>query len=382
MELKGFSTKCIHGGEEGKYEFDVIPPIHLSSTYQLKYEDQDFVYSRVDNPTRRVLEDKMTVLEKGVASLAFSSGIAAISTVVLSYVKPGEEVILSEDIYGGTKTLFMEVLSKRGIKYKYVDTRYADRLEDEISGDTRLIMIESPSNPMMRITDIKRVSEIAHRHGLKVAVDNTFASPYLQNPIELGADITIHSATKYLGGHSDIIAGTATFKSMEDYELVKLHRTRLGGVLSPFDSYLLLRSIKTLEVRMERHCKNAMEIAEYLSKHPKVENVLYPFLKSFPQYDLARRQMRLGGGMISFKLYTDDQDKVDAFLNSLSIMKKAVSLGGVETLIEQPATMTHRALPDEEKERLGITPGLIRLSVGIENVEDLISDLENALRNI
>jgi len=379
MTYNGFSTKCVHSGED-ELEYDVVPPIHLSSTFVIKEESQELIYSRLSNPTRNMLEKKVAELESGVASLAFSSGMAAIATVVMSFVSPGEKVLLSEDVYGGTSKLFKDILFQKGYRYQYVDTRNVDKVRKSISDDTKMIFIETPSNPMLRISNIRELSELAHKHGLRMVVDNTFASPYIQNPLRMGADIVVHSATKYLGGHSDLIAGVAVFKSLEDYEVVKLHRTRFGGVLSPFDSYLLLRGIKTLDVRMERHCRNAEKLSDFLYEHGKVKEVYYPFHPDFPQYDLARRQMRCGGGMITFRLSNESQEYIDGFLNRLRIIRKAVSLGGVESLITQPYLTTHGGLPDEYKQRLGITRGLIRFSVGIEDVDDLINDLDNALQ--
>ena len=376
----GFNTSCIHAGEEN-LELDVTPPIHLSSTFKIRSMEQRYIYTRTDNPTRAALEEKLAVLENGRYALAFSSGMAAISTVFLSLLSKGDKIILSEDLYGGTKYLANNVLPRFGIKVEYVDTRDLNKVEDA-ARDAKLIHIETPSNPMMRISDIKGIGEIARKYGAYLTVDNTFASPYIQRPLDLGADVSIHSATKYLSGHSDIIAGAAIFKDENLYNKVKTLRSRLGSSLPPFDSYLLLRSIKTLGIRMERHSYVAMKLAEFLEGHEKVEYVLYPFLDSFPQVDLARRQMRLGGGMMTFKLKTDDNEKIERFLNSLKIISKAVSLGGVESLIQQPYNMTHRGLTHEEKVRLGITPGVIRFSVGIEDPEDLIQDLLKGFENI
>ncbi len=378
--LMKFNTLCIHAGEE-TLEYDVTPPIHLSSTFKIKDMSQRFIYSRTDNPTRAYLEDKLAALENGRRALAFSSGMAAISTVFLTVLSHGDEVILSKDLYGGTKYLANKVLPRLGIRVRYLDTRYADQVEREF-GDAKLIHIETPSNPMMWISDIEALAEIAHRHGALLSVDNTFASPYIQRPLDLGADISIHSATKYLSGHSDIIAGAAIFKDEELYEEAKIVRSRLGSSLPPFDSYLLLRSIKTLGIRMEAHSRNAEALAEFLEIHPKVRDVYYPFLESFPQYELAKKQMRLGGGMITFVLDTDEQDKIDQFLNSFKFISKAVSLGGVESLIQQPYTMTHASLTHEEKIELGIYPGTIRFSVGLEDIDDLKDDLSNALSQI
>lgn len=375
-----FDTLCIHAGEE-YLEYDVTPPIHLSSTFKIKDVNQRFLYSRTDNPTRAALEEKLASIEGGRYTLAFSSGMGAISAVFLSILKTGDKLIVSKDLYGGTKHLCNNILPRLGINVVYVDTKDPENVENE-AVNAKLIHIETPSNPMMWISPIKEISEVAKRYGALLSVDNTFASPYIQRPLELGADISIHSATKYLSGHSDIIAGAAIFKDEEIYSNTKILRSRLGNPLPPFDSYLLLRSIKTLGVRVERHSSNAYKIAKYLEEHPKISNVLYPFLDSFPQYEMAKRQMRLGGGMITFNLKTDDQEKIDRFLDSFTIISKAVSLGGVESLIEQPYTMTHSELPEEEKNELGILRGTIRFSVGIEDLDDLINDLSKALETI
>ncbi len=376
----GFDTLAIHAGEEG-LGIDVTPPIHLSSTFRIMEEEQKYVYTRIHNPTRTVLEEKLAKLENGRYALAFSSGMAAISSVLLSLLESGDTAVFTSDLYGGTKQLLTQIFPRLKINVKYVDTRYPERVVDAVE-DAKLLYIETPTNPLMWISDIEELAKIIHERDGYLVVDNTFASPYIQRPLELGADVSIHSATKYLSGHSDIIAGAAVFNDEELYNKTLLYRSRLGGALSPFDSYLLIRSIKTLGVRVERHCRNAYELARWLENHEKVSEVLYPFLESFPQYELAKKQMRCGGGMITFRLATDDQERIDRFLDSLEIITKAVSLGGVESLIQQPYTMTHASLSEEEKLRLGITRGLIRFSVGIENVEDLKRDLAKALEVI
>ncbi len=380
MNKLNFSTLCIHAGEE--YKPDIIPPIHMSTTYLWYGEEQEYVYSRVDNQTRKALESKMTILECGKASLAFSSGMAAIATVILSLVKPGDEIIVSDDLYSGTEGLMHKLRDEYKLHVKFIDTTNPENIEREISNRTKIIFIETPSNPLLKISDIKAISEVASRYNVKLIVDSTFASPYIQKPIKLGADIVVHSATKYLGGHNDILAGIATFNSLEDYECVKYMRSRLGTPLPPFDSYLLLRSIKTLALRMERHCRNAFELSRYLLEHPKIKQVIYPFLESHPQYDIARKQMKCGGGMISFRLRSNDPKDAKRFLTRLRIIKSAVSLGSVVSLIECPYIMTHSRLPEEERLKRGITPDLIRFSVGIEDVNDLINDLEQALKEL
>jgi len=378
--LKGINTISVHAGEDD-IDIDVTPPIHLSSTFRILGDGQKHIYSRISNPTRDVLEAKLAALEGGRYALAFSSGMAAISTILLSILRPGDKAVFTSDLYGGTKQLLNNILPRFGFKPIYVDTRDLEKVSEVIDG-AKILYLETPTNPLMWISDIRELSKMIHEQDGYLIVDNTFASPYIQRPLTLGADVSIHSATKYLSGHSDIIAGAAVFMDDDLYREALTFRSRLGTHLPPFDSYLLIRSIKTLGVRMERHCRNAYELARWLDDHEKVGDVLYPFLDSFPQYGLARRQMSCGGGMISFYLYRDEQEAVDRFLNNLEIITKGVSLGGVESLIQQPYTMTHSSIPEEEKVGIGITRGLIRFSVGIEDVEDLMRDLDNALSKI
>jgi len=361
-----FSTKAIHIGEEPKnmQYGDVVSPIHLSTTF-----------AKRSNPTRDNLEKKLAALENAKYGLAFSSGLAAESTILLALLKKGDHVIAFDDLYGGTKRLFNQVVERFGIEFTYVDARELKNVKSAIKENTKMIWLETPTNPLLKLADIKAISEIAHERDLVMVVDNTFASPYFQNPLDLGVDIVLHSVTKYLGGHSDVVGGAVMVNDDEIYEKLKFHQNAVGAILSPFDSWLVMRGIKTLAVRMERHEKNAMRIAKYLEEHPLVERVYYPGLPSHPQHELARRQMRGFGGMLSFELKGGLKEAVK-FVESLEIFALAESLGGVESLIELPALMTHASLPKEEREKVGIKDSLIRVSVGIEDVEGLIEDME------
>jgi cystathionine gamma-lyase len=380
-----FNTKAIHIGEEPNLNEgasgDVVAPIHLSSTFARKEVDKPtggYEYARSGNPTRYALEERLAVLENAKYGLAFASGLAAETTLTLSLLKAGDHVVAFENLYGGTHRLFDKILANYGLEFSYVDASGPKNVEKAIKANTRLIWLESPSNPLLRLCDIQAISAIAKKHGVLVIVDNTFASPYLQNPLDLGADIVLHSTTKYINGHSDAIGGAIMTSNHELYAKLKFSQNALGGVPSPFDSYLVLRGTKTLGVRMERHCQNAQKLAEYLNKHPKVESVIYPGLKTHPQHELAKKQMSGFGGMITF---TPKGSKADGakFLKKLKVIALAESLGGVESLINQPAAMTHASIAREERERLGVTDNLLRLSVGIEDYEDLEADLKQAL---
>ncbi|AMQ19587.1 cystathionine gamma-synthase [Thermococcus peptonophilus] len=381
-----FSTRAIHAGEEPeRMQYgDVVSPIHLSTTFakkSIKEVEEGYVYSRSGNPTREGLERKLAALENAKYGLAFSSGLAAESTVLLALLKRGDHVIAFDDLYGGTKRLFNQVMERFGLEFTYVDARNPENVRKAIRENTRMIWLETPTNPLLKLADIKAIAEIAHERDIILVVDNTFASPYFQNPLDLGADITLHSVTKYLGGHSDVVGGAVMVNDDELYEKLKFHQNAVGAVLSPFDSWLVMRGIKTLAVRMEMHEKNAMKIAKYLEEHPVVERVYYPGLPSHPQHELAKRQMRGFGGMLSFELKGNLEEAV-RFVESLEIFALAESLGGVESLIELPAIMTHASVPKEERERVGIKDSLIRVSVGIEDVEDLIEDLERGFRAV
>lgn len=373
------STQLIHGGiSEDPLTGAVSVPIYQTSTYRQKKLGQpgDFEYSRSGNPTRQALEALIAELEGGVKGFAFGSGLAAIHAV-LSVFQPGDHLILGDDVYGGTFRLLEKVFKPLGLSYTMVDSRELSQLEAALTDQTKALYLESPSNPLLKIIDLEKSAAWAKKHGLLTFVDNTFATPYLQQPLRLGADIVLHSGTKYLGGHSDLVAGLATTNSAELAEKIGFYQNAIGGVLGPQDSWLLQRGIKTLAVRMEAHQKNAEIIANFLSNHPAVAKVYYPGLTEHPSHDVAAKQMRGFGGMIAFELL--DESQVANFVESLKVITLAESLGGVESLIEVPAIMTHASIPKEQREAAGIKDGLIRLSVGIEAVEDLQSDLNQAL---
>lgn len=376
---------AIHVGEEpdlrtGSYG-DVSHPIHLSSTFATLDIDKPtggYNYSRSGNPTRDALEQKLAAIENAKFGLAFSSGLAAESLLCLSLLKPGDNMVAFNDLYGGTRRLFDKIMTGNFlVDIRYTDARNPENIKGLIDKRTRLIYLESPTNPLLKLADISAISEIAHKNNVPVAVDNTFASPYFQNPLDLGSDIVIHSTTKYINGHSDSIGGAIMVNSQELYEKFKFEQNAIGSMLSPFDSYLVMRGIRTLGVRMRQHAENAMKVAEYLKSHKFVRKVFYPGLPSHPQHDLAKRQMKGFGGMLSFDLNAD-RSHVEKFLKHLKVFALAESLGGVESLIELPARMTHKGVPEGERQSLGISDSLIRVSVGIENVEDLIEDMENA----
>lgn len=376
----GFSTDAIHAGQKPDESTNaVVPPIHLTTTYYQEEigKHKGYVYSRSANPTRDVLQKNVATLEKGKYALAFSSGLAAIHSMS-TLLKSGDHAIISNDVYGGTYRLFERVLTNYGLSFTFVDTTKIENIEKTIQPNTKLVHIETPTNPLLAITDIAEVANLCRAKNLILSVDNTFMSPYFQNPLVLGADIVVHSATKYLGGHSDLIGGILIFNSDEFYERLKFIQNAIGAILSPFDCWLLLRSIKTLAVRMERHNQNAMKIAEYLQSHPMVKKVFYPGLESHPQHLVAKKQMRGFGGMVSFEV--KDFETAKNVLYKFKIFTLAESLGGVESLVCHPATMTHASIPKEIREKNGLTDGLIRLSVGIEDLEDLINDLEQALK--
>ena len=385
----GFDTNAIHTGEEpdfaGHPSGDVVVPIHLSSTFARREVDEPtggFEYSRSGNPTRLALEKKLAAIENARYGLAFSSGLAAETTLCLSLLKAGDHVVAFDDLYGGTRRLFSRVFEERfGIGFSYVDARDPENVKAAIRKETRLIWLESPTNPLLRLCHIREIARIAHDAGARVVVDNTFASPYFQQPIGLGADVVVHSTTKYINGHSDSIGGALITSDEELFRNLRFHQNSAGAILSPFDSFLVARGIKTLALRMERHAKNALAVAEFLSAHEKVAAVYYPGLPSHPQHQLARKQMTGFSGMLSFELKGGEQE-AKKFLRNLHLFALAESLGGVESLIEHPGTMTHASVPKTECRKLGITESLIRTSVGIENAEDLIADLDRALGTI
>jgi cystathionine gamma-lyase len=389
-----FDTRSVtHGeGSTPMVAEDVVVPIHLTSTYEIDGIDPDasledldpdageYLYSRLSNPTRNALEHRLATLEGGQHAMAFASGTSAIVSSILACVEPGDHVVAFEDLYGGTKTMLSRLFAERlGVDVSFVDARDPANVAAALTDETRLVWMETPTNPLMRLCDVAAIADLAHDAGAVLGVDNTFASPVLQRPLELGADLVVHSTTKYLNGHSDSLGGAVvTDDARLADEVGFLQQVGMGNVLSPFDSYLTLRGIKTLSLRMERHEANAQEIAAYLADHPRVDRVHYPGLPSHPQHDLAARQMDGFGGMLSFELDAD-LDGVATFLGSLSAFPLAVSLGGVESLIEHPATMTHSPLTPEDRAALGITDSLVRVSVGVEDPGDLIADLDAGL---
>lgn len=375
-----FNTKVIHGGQHHESATgSVNVPVFLTSTFAQKSPGvhSGYEYSRAANPTRQALEDSLASIENGARGLAFGSGLAAIDCV-LKLLNPGDEVVAVDDLYGGTYRMFTRLFEKYQLKFTFVNFDDASKIADVITDKTKLIWIETPTNPLMKLVDIKAVVEIAKGKDILVAVDNTFATPYLQRPIDLGADIVMHSATKYLGGHSDVIAGALIAKDAELGEKLHFIQFASGGILGPHDSYLVLRGIKTLALRVQRHSENGMAVAKYLESHPAVARVIYPGLESHPQYELAKSQMKDFGGMVSFTFKSGKKEDAVKFLEKVRVFTLAESLGGVESLANHPALMTHASIPAEKRAELGITDDLVRLSVGIEDAEDLIADLEKA----
>jgi len=376
-----FGTKAIHAGvEPEKTTGAIMTPVFQTSTYVQASpgSHKGFEYSRTHNPTRSVLQASIAALENGSHGLCFASGLSAIDAVV-KMLKSGDEVIASNDLYGGTFRLYNKIFSKFGLKFKYTAMDDPRKIIPLITGNTKLIWIETPSNPMMNVIDIKAVSEIAHGHGLLLGVDNTFASPYLQNPLDLGADIVMHSVTKYLGGHSDVIMGALVVRESKLAEDLAFIQNSSGAIPGPQDCFLVLRGIKTLHLRMERHCENGKKVAEFLQGHKKVEKVFWPGFSNHPNHEVAKRQMRGFGGMISFLVKGGSKEETMKVCENFKIFSLAESLGGVESLANHPAIMTHASVPVEERQRIGIHDNLIRLSVGIEDAEDLIEDLDQAL---
>lgn len=377
-----FETKIVHVGQEpDKTTGSIITPIYPSSIFsEDEGQEKSYLYSRLGNPTRDVLEQCLASIEKAKHCLTFSSGVAAISSV-LSLLKPNSHVITTRDLYGGTYKLFEEVYSNHGVSVSYVDGDDASNFEKAINENTKLIWIESPTNPLLKLIDIGAVVKICKKHNLLLSIDNTFATPYLQNPLEYGVDIVVHSTTKYINGHSDVIGGAVLTNNEELFEKIKNYQIVAGAVPSPFDSWLILRGLKTLPLRMERHCSNAMKVAEFLSNHSLVEEVFYPGLKTNLQHDLATKQMRDFGGVLAFKL-KGGQKQAKEFFDALKLFKLTVSLGGVESLACSPISSTHGSLPDVMKNELGITENLIRLSIGIEHINDIIKDIDCALSKV
>lgn len=378
-----FNTKVIHGGQQNEPTTgSVNVPVFLTSTFAQTSPGKpigEYEYSRAANPTRQALEDSLASIENGAKGLAFGSGLAAIDCV-LKLLNPGDEVIAVDDLYGGTYRLFTKLFEKYQLKFVFNSFDEIEDLKNKITDKTKLIWIETPTNPLMKLVDIKAVCDLVKGKNILVAVDNTFATPYLQKPIDLGADIVMHSATKYLGGHSDVIAGALIAKDEKLGEELHFIQFASGGILGPHDSYLVLRGIKTLALRVQRSSENGMKVAEFLENHAAVDKVFYPGLKSHPQHDLAKKQMSDFGGMVSFTFKSGKQESAIKFLENLKVFTLAESLGGVESLANHPTLMTHASIPAEKRAELGITDDLVRLSVGIEDAEDLLADLENALK--
>lgn len=379
----GFATSAIHIGQEADPATGAtIVPIYQTSTFTQEAigKTKGYDYSRSDNPTREALEKALAAVENAEYGLAFASGLAA-ETAILSLLRPGDNVVAADDLYGGTFRLFTKVIANQGITTTFVDGTNLLAFEDAIKENTKLIWLETPTNPLLQLYDIEAIANIAKEKNILLVVDNTFASPYFQKPLDLGADIVLHSVTKYINGHSDVVGGALVTNNQDLFQQIKFYQNAAGGVLGPFDSWLTLRGLKTLAVRMERHEKNAQKIAEFLQENENVLKVNYPGLESHPQHELAKKQMSGFGGMISFEI-KGDIPEVNRFISNLNIFSLAESLGGVESLISHPAQMTHASIPAEQRKNIGINDNLIRLSVGIEDVEDLIADLEYALKSI
>src|SRR5882724_2444413 len=376
-----FGTKAIHAGVEPDPSTGAImTPIFQTSTYvqESPAKHKGYAYARGANPTRNSLQKSIAALENGKFGLCFSSGMGATDAVV-KLLSPGDEVITSNDLYGGSYRMFTKVYERFGIKFHFIDLTDAKNAEAYVNSKTKLFWLETPSNPLMRITDIRGCVALAKKNSILVAVDNTFASPYLQNPLALGADIVMHSVTKYLGGHSDVIMGALVVNDEKIFQDLAFIANSCGAVPGPQDSFLVLRGIKTLHLRMERHCFNGKKIAEYLKSHPKVGKVYWPGFSDHPNHEIAKRQMRDFGGMLSFTLKNDSQENATKLMENVELFSLAESLGGVESLINHPASMTHASIPKEERIKNGLTDSLIRLSVGIEDADDLIGDLERAI---
>ncbi|RDI11979.1 cystathionine gamma-synthase [Flavobacterium sp. AG291] len=377
-----FNTKAIHGGQHHEeHTGAVMPPVFQTSTFAQKSPGvliNGYEYSRGANPTRTALENALASIENGARGLAFSSGLAA-TDCVMKLLKPNDEVIAMDDLYGGTYRMFTRIYQDMGIKFHFVDMNDLDKFQSLINENTKLVWVETPTNPLMKVVDIAAIAKITKAKNILFAVDNTFATPYLQRPIDLGADIVMHSATKYLGGHSDVIAGALIIKDAELGDKMHFLQFATGATLGPQDSYLVLRGIKTLHLRVQRHSENGQKVAEYLAKHPKVAKVYYPGLENHPNHDIAKKQMSgQFGGMVSFTFKSGAKADAIKFLEDLKVFTLAESLGGVESLANHPALMTHASIPEPKRKEIGITDDLVRLSVGIEDADDLINDIEQA----
>ena len=378
-----FNTKTIHGGQKHEEATGaVMPPVFLTSTYAQSSPGQHkgYEYSRGANPTRTALENSFAAIEGGTHGFAFSSGLSAIDCV-LRLLNPGDEIIAGDDLYGGTYRMFTRLFKKYGLEFSFVDMNSVSNVTDKITSKTKLVWLETPTNPLMKIADIKAISSAVKDvdSTILVTVDNTFATPYLQQPLSLGADIVMHSATKYLGGHSDLVMGALMVKDSKLAEELHFIQFAAGAVAGPMDSFLALRGIKTLHIRMQRHCENGKAVANFLKNHPKVGEVYYPGFENHPNHDVAKNQMKDFGGMVSFRLKDESREAAFKFLENTKVFTLAESLGGVESLVNHPTTMTHASIPEPERLKIGITDSLIRLSVGIEDEEDLLNDLNQAL---
>jgi cystathionine gamma-lyase len=383
MEMK-FGTKAVHAGvEPDPTTGAIMTPIYQTSTYvqESPAKHKGYAYARGANPTRNALQKSIAALENGKHGICFSSGMGA-TDAVIKLLAPGDEVITSNDLYGGSYRMFKRVYEKFGIKFHFIDLTKSENLIPYLNSKTKLLWLETPSNPLMRIIDIEACTALAKKSKVLVAVDNTFASPYLQNPLALGADIVMHSVTKYLGGHSDVIMGALVVNDDQLYQDLAFIANSCGAVPGPQDSFLVLRGIKTLHLRMERHCLNGKTIAEFLRQHPKIAQVYWPGFTDHPNHAIAKKQMRDFGGMLSFTLKNDSLEKAKSLMENVQLFSLAESLGGVESLINHPASMTHASIPKEEREKNGLSDSLIRLSIGVEDAEDLIQDLAQALDSI
>ena len=376
-----FNTKTIHGGQKHDPAYgSVMPPIYQTTTYAQSTPGghKGYEYSRTHNPTRNALENAFASIENGNHGLAFGSGLAAIDAII-KLLKPGDEVISTNDLYGGSYRLFTKIYTDFRIKFHFIGMQNASKIEAYVNGNTKLIWVETPTNPMMNIIDIKATAAIAKKHNIMFAVDNTFATPYLQQPLDLGADIVMHSATKYLGGHSDVVMGALVVKDKDLADRLYFIQNASGAICGPQDSFLVLRGIKTLHIRMQRHCENGKAVAKYLVKHSKIEKVYWPGFEDHPNHEIAKSQMNDFGGMVSFVTKGNNYDDAIKIVEKLKIFTLAESLGGVESLSGHPASMTHASIPKEEREKTGVVDALIRLSVGIEDIDDLTADLEQAI---
>lgn len=377
----GFGTKAIHAGQEPDPTTGAImTPIYQTSTYTQESpgKHKGYAYARGKNPTRTALEKCLAELEGAKYALCFSSGMGA-TDAVAKLLRPGDEVITGDDLYGGTYRMFTKVFANFGIKFHFIDMKDPQNVRNYINANTKLIWLETPTNPTMQIIDIEAVAKIAKENKLICAVDNTFASPYLQNPMKLGADIVMHSVTKYLGGHSDVIMGALCVSDEKIYEQLAFIHNSCGATPGPMDSFLVLRGIKTLHVRMDRHCSNGRKVAEFLKTHPKVDKIYWPGFTDHPNHEIAKKQMKDFGGMISFSIKGNKQEDAFRIASSMKVFSLAESLGGVESLVNHPATMTHASIPKEERDKAGVVESLLRLSVGIEDIDDLLADLKQAL---